>query len=192
MHIDLAKELISKYGSLIVKVFNESLRVWYQVASIYGFSHSKRTKYSFIWDVVIHKLRSELAEDSSFYFPDCFGTTFLVYKQTFLIRVKKLGKDGRPSFIETQQAEKFQNQLDLGFGDLTNVYLNYSLDILDISIDSIKLQCENGNSILWSFPLDDLLGIITSDLFTNNQATPNKRIRIKGFENKEKVNGTEV
>ena len=192
MYIELAKELVDQYGTVFVKVFNESLGVWHQVTSIDGVDHKNRTKSNFIWDTAIHKLRTKLIDDVNFYFPERNGTTFILYKQTFLIRIKKLGKNKRPSFIKTLQAEKFQNQLDLGFGDYVNVYLNYSFDFFGVTVDTIRLQCENGNSKLWSFLLNDHMDIITPDLFSNNQATPNKRIRIKGSESKEKVNGTEV
>jgi len=192
MYIDLAKELVDQYGTVFVKVFNESLSVWHQVTSIDGVDHKNRTKSNFIWDTAIHKLRTELIDDINFYFPERNGTTFILYKQTFLIRIKKLGKNKRPSFIKTIQAEKFQNQLDLGFGDYVNVYLNYSLDFFGVTVDTIRLQCENGNSKLWSFLLNDHMDIKTPDLFSNNQATPNKRIRIKGSEIKEKTNGTAI
>ena len=189
MYIDLAKELINQYGSLIAIIFHESLEMWQQITNLDEVDHKNRTRSNFIWDTVIHKLRSELVNDTNFYFPNRNGTTFILYKQTFLIRIKKLGKSGRPAYIKTQQAEKFQNQLDLGFGDCVNVYLNYSLDTFGIFIDSIKLQCENGNSILWSFLIDNSLDINPPDLFFPNQDPPtNKRVRVKDSQKQEHQN----
>jgi hypothetical protein len=185
MYIDLAKELITQYGVLIARVFHESLRAWHQIVNFDGVNHKSRTKSNFIWDIVIHNLHSELVNDTNFHFSERNGTAFLLYKQTFLIRIKKLGKNGRPSYIQTQQAEKFQNQLDLGFGDYVNVYLYYSLDNFGILIDNIKLQCENGNSILWSFPVDGSLDNVIHDLFFENKETPKERIRIKDSKKQE-------
>ena len=179
MYTDLAKEFITQYGILIARVFHESLSAWFEIVNLDGVEHKSRTKSSFIWDYVIHKLRTELIDDINFYFPERNGTTFVLYKQTFLIRIKKLGRNGRPSYIKTQQAEKFQNQLDFGLGENVNVYLNYSLDAFGISINNIKLQCENGNAILWSFILDNSYGTATPDLFSTNQEVSKKRIRIK-------------
>jgi hypothetical protein len=192
MYIDLAKELITQYGALIERVFCESLEAWQQTVNLDGIEHKNRTKSSFIWDTVIHKLRSELGNDTNFCFIDRNGTTFILYKQTFLMRIKKLGKNGRPSQIKTQQTDKFQNQLDLGFGDYVNVYLNYSLDTFGIFINSIKLRCENGDSTLWSFPIDDSLGIDPPDLFFPDQGTPNKRIWIKDSQKQERQDGKTI
>lgn len=188
MYIDLAKELITQYGTLIARVFHESLDAWRQVVNFDGVDHKSRTKSNFIWDTVIQNLHSELVNDTNFHFSDRNGTTFLLYKQTFLIRIKKLGKSGRPSYIQTQQAEKFQNQLDLGLGDYVNVYLYYSLDTFGVLIDNIKLQCENGNSILWSFPVDRSLDTVIPNLFFESQEIPKERIRIKDSKNKEQHN----
>jgi hypothetical protein len=188
MYIDLAKELITQYGALIVRVFHESLDAWQKIINFDEVDHKSRTKSNFIWDTVIHNLHYELENDTNFHFSDRNGTTFLMYKQTFLIRIKKLGKSGRPSYILTQQSEKFQNQLDLGFGDYVNVYLYYSLDTFGILIDKIKLQCENGNSVLWSFPVNDSLDTIIPNILFENQEIPKERIRIKDPHNKEQHN----
>jgi len=192
MYIDMAKELITEYGALFMKVFHEALEAWHEIVIFDGVEHKKRTQSSFIWDAVIYKLRSDLVDDSNFYFVNRNGTTFVLYKQTFLIKIKKLGKNGRPSFIKTQQADKFQNQLDLGFGDYVNVYLNYSLDAFDIFIDNLKLQCENGNSILWSFPIDRYLDNVIPDLFFPSQEIPNNRIRIKNSKKQEQQDGKSI
>jgi len=188
MYIDLAKELITQYGTLIVRVFRESMDAWRQVVNFDEVDHKSRTKSNFIWDTVIYKLHSELVNDNNFHFSDRNGTTFLLYKQTFLIRIKKLGKSGRPAYIQTQQAEKFQNQLDLGLGDCVNVYLYYSLDNFGIFINNIKLQCENGNTILWSFSIDSSSDNVTYDLFFENQEILKERIRIKDIQKKEQHN----
>jgi len=192
MYIDLAKELITQYGALIARAFHESLETWQQIVNSDEVNHKLRTKSNFIWDTIIHNLHSKLADDPNFHFSDRNGTTFLLYKQIFLIRIKKLGKNGRPSYIQTQQAEKFQNQLNLGFGDLVNIYLYYSLDTFGILIDNIKLQCENGNSILWSFPVDSSLDIIVPNLFFKDKEVPKKRIRIKNSQKREKRNGKAI
>ena len=188
MYTDLAKELILQYGSLITKAFHESLKNWQQMVSLGEVEHKTRTKSNYLWDVIIHKLRSNLENDTNFHFSSRNGTMFIIYKQVFLIRVKKVGKNGRPSFIKTKQAENFQNQLDLGLGDYVNVYLNYSLDTFGIFIEKIRLQCENGNNILWSFSIDDTSNFITPDLFIEKQDVPNKRIRIKNHQNQELQN----
>jgi hypothetical protein len=191
-YIDLAKELITRYGTLIERIFHESLEICHQKVDLDGIDHKSRTRSNFVWDTIIHKLRSELANDSNFYFSDRYGTTFISYKQTFLIRLKKLGKNRRPSYIKTKQAEKFQTQLDLGLGDYVNVYLNYSLDRFGIFVDSIKLQCENGNSILWSFLIDGSLDIIKPDpLFPDFQQV-DKRVRVKTTQKQEDQNGKTV
>jgi hypothetical protein len=192
MYIDMAKELITQYGAMIARIFYESLEICHQKVDLDGIEHKSRTKSSFVWDTIIYKLRSELANDANFYFSDRNGTTFISYKQTFLIRVKKIGKNKRPSYIKTKQAEKFQTQLDLGFGDHVNVYLNYSLDNFGIFVDNIKLQCENGNSILWSFPIDNSVDIVAPDLFSENREMANKRIRIKDNHKQEERNGKAI
>jgi len=76
----------------------------------------------------------------------------------------------------------------LGLGDYVNVYLYYSLDTFGFSIDNIKLQCENGNSILWSFPVDGSLDNEIPNLFLANQEIPKERIRVKDTQNKEQHN----
>jgi hypothetical protein len=192
MYNDLAKELITHYGALIERIFHESLEICHQKIDLDGVEHKSRTKTNFVWDTIIYKLRFELADDINFHFSDRNGTTFILYKQTFLIKVKKLGKNGRPSYIKTKQADKFQTQLDLGFGDYVNVYLNYSLDSFGIFVDNIKLQCENGSSILWSFPIDSSLGIINPDpLFPDFQRT-GKRVWLKDAQKQEEQNGKTV
>jgi hypothetical protein len=179
MYIDLAKDLIEHYGTLIVRVFQESLEAWQQTVDSDGLEHKNRTRSNFIWDAFFHKICSELTGDSNFYFVERNGTILIVYKQTFLIKMKKLGTNRRPSYIKTRYAERFQNQLDMGLGDLVNVYLFYSLDTYGILINDIRLQCENGNSILWTFPLDGSLNITTPDLFYADQEVPNNRVRVK-------------
>jgi hypothetical protein len=186
---DLAKELINRYGMLIVRIFHESLDAWYQAVELDGLEHKNRTRSNFIWDAFFYKLRAALIDDTNFYFVDKKGTIFIIYKQVFLIKMKKLGSNRRPSFIKTQHAEKFQNQLDMGFGDLVNVYLFYSLDAYGMLINDIRLQCENGNSTIWSFPLDESLDITTPDLFHQNHEVPNNRIRVKNSYEKEQKDG---
>jgi hypothetical protein len=186
---DLAKELINRYGMLIVRIFHESLDAWHQTIELDGFEHKNRTRSNFIWDAFFCKLRIELIDDTNFHFVEKKGTIFIIYKQVFLIKMKKLGSNKRPSFIKTQYAEKFQNQLDMGLGDLVNVYLFYSLDTYGMLINDIRLQCENGNSTIWSFPLDGSLDITTPDLFCQNDDVPNNRIRIKKSYGKEFKDG---
>jgi hypothetical protein len=186
---DLAKELINKYGMLIIRVFHESLDAWHQTIELDGFEHKNRTRSNFIWDAFFYKLRTELIDDTNFHFVEKNGTIFIIYKQVFLIKMKKLGSNRRPSFIRTQHAEKFQNQLDMGLGDLVNVYLFYSLDTYGMLINDIRLQCENGNSTIWSFPLDSSLDITTPDLFYQDQEVPTNRIRIKDSHEKERKDG---
>jgi hypothetical protein len=186
---DLAKDLINRYGMLIVRIFHESLDAWHETIELDGFEHKNRTRSNFIWDAFFYKLRTELIDDINFHFVEKKGTIFIIYKQAFLIRMKKLGSNRRPSFIRTEHAENFQNQLDMGFGDLINVYLFYSLDIHGILINDIRLQCENGNSTIWSFPLDGSLDITTRDLFYQNCEVPNNRIRIKDSHEKEWEDG---
>jgi hypothetical protein len=186
---DLAKELINRYGMLIVRMFHESLDAWHQTIEFDGLEHKNRTRSNFIWDAFFYKLKTELIDDTNFHFVERKGTIFIVYKQIFLIKMKKLGANRRPSFIKTQHAEKFQNQLDMGLGDLVNVYLFYSLDTYGMLINDIKLQCENGNSTIWSFPLDGSLEITAPDLFYQDQEVPNNRIRVKDSYDRERKNG---
>jgi hypothetical protein len=77
----------------------------------------------------------------------------------------------------------------MGLGDLVNVYLFYSLDTYGMIINDIRLQCENGNSTIWSFPLDGSLDITTPDLFPQNHEVPNNRIRVKNSYEKERKDG---
>ncbi len=180
MHTELAKELIENFGFLIETIFQDSLEIWFRTANAEGVEYKNRSKSTCLWDIVIHKLRSELATNADFHFIDKYGTTYIAYKQIFLIKVKKLGTDKRPSFIHTQRADKFQNQLDLGFGDYVNVYLCYSLDRNGITINSIRLQCENGRKILWSFLISDSTNTTSNDiLFPETQRTEGSRIRLK-------------
>ncbi len=180
MYSEIAKELIKNYGFLIDKIFQESLDTWFRTANADGFEHKNRTKSNYLWDTIIYKLRLRLADNTDFYFIDRNGTTFIVYKQTFLVRLKKLGANRRPSSIPTRQASRFQYQLDLGFGDYENVYLYYSLDKLGIVINSIRLQCENGKEILWSFLISDSINTPNNDiLFPETQQAEGGRIRLK-------------
>jgi hypothetical protein len=186
---DLARELINRYGLLIVRIFHESLDAWYQTVASDGFEHKSRTRSNFIWDAFFYKLRSELMDDTNFHFVESKGTIFIIYKQIFLIKMKKLGSNRRPSFIRTHYAENFQNQLDMGLGDLVNVYLFYALDTYGMLINDIRLQCENGNSTIWSFPLGSSLDITTPDLFYQDQEVPNNRIRVKDSYERDRKNG---
>jgi hypothetical protein len=180
MYTELAVDFIKIYGSLIERIFHESLDTWFRTATFDGLEHKNRTKSNFLWDAVIHKLRSELADNTDFHFIDKNGTVFIAYRQIFLIRIKKLGVNRRPSSIQTRQSDRFQNQLDLGLGDYTNVYLNYSLDKLGIIINSIRLQCENGKTVLWSYLIDDSLNTTNIvGLFPEAQKTEDIRIRLK-------------
>jgi hypothetical protein len=179
MYENLAKELINHYGVIIVKIFNESLDTWHQTIKNDEVEHKGRTRSNYIWDTFFHKLQAELYNDPNFHFVEKSQSIFVIYRQTFLIRMKKLGNNHRPSSIKTQTTEKFQNQQDLGFGDLVNVYLFYSMDRFNISIDNISLQCENGKSILWRFPLDGFVDNVNQDLFSANQEIPTGRIRVK-------------
>jgi hypothetical protein len=192
MYIDLAKEFIETYGILITRIFHESLDTWVQITTVDGCEHKRRTQSSYIWDTFFHKIRLELDGNHDFHFVDTMGTIFMVYKQTFLIKMKKLGKDKHASYIKTDHAERFQRQLDMGLGDLVNIYLYYATDRYNIAIDSIKLQCENGNAILWGFPIDSSLDITTPDIFYGNQETSNNRIRVKETHRKEQQNGKAI
>jgi hypothetical protein len=190
--MDLAKDFIENYGPLVVHAFQESLSAWFQTILADGCEHKNRTKSNYIWDTFFHKLRSILPENGNLHFVDAKGTTFIIYKQIFLIRMKKLGQNKRASYIKTNHAEKFQYQLSMGFGDLVNVYLFYSLDRYGVTFDSIKLQCEKGNVILWSFPIDNIPDIKNLDLFDENQKIPDNRIRIKESHKKGNQNGKAV
>jgi hypothetical protein len=187
-------DFINQYGTLISNTFHEALTTWYQTISHDGFEHKNRTRSSYTWDAFFDILRVKLKEDKNIHFVEQYGSVLLIYKQLLLIKMKKMGHNKRPSFIPTIRASKFQNQFNMGFGNLYNVYLCYQLDRTNIDIDSIMLLYERGHELLGLFPIDTSI-IQAKELFYKNTvesqsySEPPKQNRIHL---KEKQNATAI
>jgi hypothetical protein len=178
-----AREMVNRYGGVFKQCFESAFNNWIERHRDELSIHRGRTRSSFVWDCVVEQLRSSLALDGKFRFIDTRGTTYIVYDQCLLMKVKKLDRGLKTSNLPTFTSERFNHQMDLGFGqDWTHVYLGYVPDDLNTRIEQIHLTCPNGNKLAWSIPIigdpynQQPLNFLTEDHIV---PIPRKRIRPK-------------
>jgi len=180
----LCDELVEEYGSVIRNCIIEANAEWFKKIGTDLLVYNKRTHLNFIWDNAVDKLKTAFEGNPNFYFTDQNTTTYIIYKQKLLIKLKYFNRRKRPSFIHTRNASKFDHQEDFGFGtDLVHVYLAYEFDDLGMEVSQIYFSCQNGRRVIWAVPIVQLpVDDYATELpfipaFTTNDRP--KRIKVK-------------
>lgn len=165
-------ELVDEYGVLMKRAIDNSFLDLRKDLKENIAEFKKRTYSNYLNDRIVAHLKSEVSGNPDFSIVEKSGSTFFIYKSTFIIRVKKLSKkDFKASYHHTRSSIAFEQQNNFAgiVYDQTNVYLGYIEDKIGTGTDysGVYLTCPGGEmgAPLWKI---DILEFLSSklDLFT--------------------------
>jgi len=152
---------------------------------------SPRSKANVVRDYAVQFFRdyADSVEEITYFTKK--GTTYFVYKQKLLIKIKKLTKkELRASYNHTKSSRLFESQqTEFNMLGYTNVYLGYTLDDIELDLGEVHVVCPGLNGNYWSINLTNM-NIQNYELFEIPQEEnfkPTKRVRVKKKKEGEKT-----
>lgn len=154
--------------------------------------YCNRTKACIINDLIIKNSLENLYSVDGIRFRQCRGNTYIIIRDKFILRFKKLDKNLRTSNAPTNQSNKYIYQESL-FSDLpdpvTNIFAGYTWNNSQSSYSGIYLTCPLGRNLEWSHDLSpapaiaEIIPII--NIKNPDPSSPSTRKRVKPKKQKE-------
>ncbi|QDV91788.1 hypothetical protein RAS2_28940 [Phycisphaerae bacterium RAS2] len=108
-----------------------------------------RTRAGFVRDAAVHRIRKKWDHDKGIRFIDRRGMFLVVIENEALVRLKKLGKNRRPSAIKTAQHWEYFSESLFGFPlYLTRLVVGYELNREQTEVLRIWVQEYEGENVV--------------------------------------------
>ena len=175
--INTCKTLIEEHGLFFEESVEKSVQHFYDSHKNDLLIIEKRTKANFINDYIYFELMKTLGNCKDFKFINVGNKKYILYKNFFVIKVKKLNHNYCASFIPTHSAVKFnsQEQLEL-FKNAENIYFGYIMDEFNSDIEKILFVCPDNSNKKYKWIID----IKSTDIVNYNLFPDNNNERAKG------------
>ena len=144
------KDIIDTFGDEINECFHKGFQHFIDLHIDELNEISNRTRANYINDYVFAQLEETFEGKEGFTFIKEGVKRYIGFKNIFLIKVKKLNKSLKASFIKTQNATSFQCQEELDiFPSAKHLYLGYILNKNGIGIQRVVFVCPNLEGYDW-------------------------------------------
>ena len=152
---DGALSILKPYQEDLVFCIQSGFEDYFQKYSSFLWEHSRRSKTSMIYDLIISHVRQRFSDKKDIkIIEDQNETAFLVIKGKLVLRFKKFRMNSKTANVITKENLRFrgQEQMEL-FPNSIHLYAGYLPDEAFRKIDRILITCPNyyGNS--WEYPM---------------------------------------
>lgn len=132
---------------------DSAFKDWLALDPVYRMRASSRTRSSFLNDLMVHHAMKAFEGDGSVRWVRVHGQYLMLYRETFLVKLKKLTGRLRPMGIPTHRSQAFMAQGQLQMPGLAapavNIVAGYQVGALALAPKGVFVVCPDGEENSW-------------------------------------------